>query len=63
MEDWKTRLLFERNELMDRHDKLVAFLKSDLKDQVDPKQLEYMVLQEKAMDIYFVILNLRIFAL
>lgn len=60
MADFKTRLLTERDELKEKHEKLSAFLDSDKSKVVGDRQLALMRVQYRAMDTYLTCLNYRI---
>lgn len=60
MEDFKRRLVIERDELDDKIAKLEAFIGSTRFENLDERNRKLLVAQRDAMRQYSVILNVRI---
>lgn len=60
MEDFKKRLIVERDELGDKLAKLEAFIGSTRFENLDERNRKLLVAQRDAMRQYSVILNVRI---
>lgn len=60
MEDFKKRLVAERDELEDKIAKLEAFIGSTRFENLDERNRKLLVAQRDAMRQYSVILNVRI---
>lgn len=60
MEDFKKRLVVERDELDDKLAKLEAFIGSTRFENLDERNRKLLVAQRDAMRQYSVILNVRI---
>lgn len=60
MEDFKKRLIVERDELEDKIAKLESFIESPRFENPDKRNGELLIAQRDAMRAYSVILNVRI---
>lgn len=60
MEDFKKRLIVERDELGDKIAKLESFIESPRFENLDKRNGDLLIAQRDAMRTYFVILNVRI---
>lgn len=60
MSNFLTRLHEEHSQLEERHHKLSAFLKSGKFENVDPAQVDLMIIQVTAMETYLLCLNQRL---
>lgn len=60
MEDFKKRLIVERDELDDKIAKLESFIESPRFKGLDKRNGELLIAQRDAMRAYSVILNVRI---
>lgn len=60
MEDFKKRLIVERDELEDKIAKLESFIESPRFESLDKRNGELLIAQRDAMRAYSVILNVRI---
>lgn len=60
MSDFKTRLIAEKNELMEKTEKLSTFLNSENSKKVDEFQLTMMNIQLSAMQTYRGCLEARV---
>jgi hypothetical protein len=52
MENFKERLIEEKAQLSEKHEKLVAFIASESFKKIDPVQMTLLNIQEKAMQTY-----------
>lgn len=60
MEDFKKRLIVERDELEDKIAKLESFIESPRFENLDKRNGELLIAQHDAMRTYYTILNMRI---
>jgi len=60
MEDFKKRLVIERNELKEKLDKLNAFNESEKSKQLPQMQQELLLIQAGAIHTYLMVLETRI---
>lgn len=60
MSDFKTRLIAEKNELMEKTEKLSTFLNSENSSSVDEFQLTMLNIQLSAMQTYHGCLEARL---
>lgn len=60
MEDFKKRLIVERDELDDKIAKLESFIASPRFENLDKRNGDLLIAQRDAMRTYSVILNVRI---
>lgn len=52
MSTFKERLIEEKAQLSEKHEKLVAFIASENFQKIDPVQMTLLNIQEKAMQTY-----------
>lgn len=60
MEDFKKRLIVERDELVVKLAKLESFIESPRFESLDKRNGELLIAQHDAMRTYYTILNMRI---
>lgn len=61
MEDYKERLIKEKDELKEKFIKLVEFINSDKFYELSPNNKQVLKNQKIAMELYLSILNMRVF--
>jgi hypothetical protein len=61
MEDYKERLIKERDELKERFIKLVEFINSDKFYELSPNNKQVLKNQKIVMELYLSVLNIRVF--
>ena len=61
MDDYKERLIKERDELKDKFIKLVEFINSDKFYELSPNNKQVLKNQKIIMELYLSVLNMRVF--
>lgn len=61
MEDYKARLIKERDELKERFIKLVEFINSEKFYELSPNNKQVLKNQKIIMELYLSVLNMRVF--
>lgn len=61
MEDYKERLIKERDELKEKFIKLVEFINSDKFYELSPNNKQVLRNQKIVMELYLSVLNMRVF--